>query len=152
MTDDKPRPDDETQPVRPEGAATLPPAPEVAAEPAASSTATTADPVAAEPAATTASRRGFGERVRSLRGSDGSRTFGLAALIASALAGIIVGGLGFAAVHAATDGDRDRGGWMQQRDADDRGPGRGGMHGGPPGVPGQLPPTTPPDDDDSSTS
>ena len=141
MTDDKPRPDDETQPVRPEGAATIPPAP----EPAASR-------LPPRPA-TTASRRGFGERFRSLRGSDGSRTFGLAALIASALAGVIVGGLGLAAVHAiGDDGGRDRGGWMQQRDADDRGPGRGGMHGGPRGVPGQLPPTTPPEDDDSGSA
>ena len=150
MTDEKPRPDDETQPVRPEGAAALPPAP--AAEPA-EPAATTADAVPAGPVANAAPRRGFGERFRSLRASDGSRTFGLAALIASALAGIIVGGLGFAAVHAiGDDGGRDRGGWMQQRDADDRGPGRDGMRGGPHGVPGQLPPTTPPEDDDSSTS
>jgi hypothetical protein len=148
MTDDKPRPD-ETQPVRPEGAA-LPPAP---ATPAADGTADQ-PAYAADPAPP--SRRGFGERFRSLRRSDGSRAFGLAALIASALAGVIVGGLGLAAVHAVTDGDRDRdhGGWMQQRDADDRGPGPGrdGMYGGPRGVPGQLPPTTPPEDDDSSNS
>ncbi len=103
--------------------------------------------------ATTTSRRGFGERFRSLRRSDGSRTFGLAALIASALAGVVVGGLGLAAVHAiGDDGGRDRGGWMQQREADDRGPGRGGMHGGPRGVPGQLPPTTPPEDDDAGSA
>jgi hypothetical protein len=153
MSDDKPRPHDETQPVRPEGAATLPPAPATD-----SPSATTADPVAAAPAATTASRRGFGERLRSLRGSDGGRAFGLAALIASALAGVIVGGLGFAAVHAIGD-DHDRGGWTERhgpmgrdRDGDDgfdRGPMRGGMPGAP-GGPGQLPPTTPPEDDDSS--
>jgi hypothetical protein len=156
MSDDQkgtPRPDDETQPVRAEG---LPPAPATNDAPKdepndapSAATHAPADPVAPAPAA----RRGFGERFRGLRRSDGSRAFGLAALIASALAGIIVGGLGFAAVHAiADDGGRDRGGWLQQRDADDRGPGRGGMHGGPRGVPGQLPPTTPPDDDDSSTS
>lgn len=140
MSDDKPRPADETQPVRPEGGATLPPA-----------TATPpATPPDAEPAA---ERRGFRARLRSLRRSDGSRAFGLAALIASAVAGIIVGGLGFAAVHAITDdGPRDRAGWMQHRDADDRGPGRGGTRGGPPGVPGQLPPTTAPDDEDSGSS
>lgn len=133
-----PRPHDETQPVRPDGAAALPPTP--ASEPA------------AEPGTAPAkSRRGFGERLRGLRGSGGSRTYGLAALIASTLAGLIVGGLGFAAVHAVTDDGRDRGGWMQQRDADDRGPGRGGMHGGPRGVPGQLPPTTPPEDEGSSS-
>ncbi|PKH37498.1 hypothetical protein SAMN05192575_101482 [Nocardioides alpinus] len=127
--------DDETQPVRPEGAA-LPPAPETA--------------YAADPEPAPVSRRGFRERLRTLRGSGGDRSFGLAALLASALAGIIVGGLGFAAVHAVTDdGPRDRGGWTQQRDGDE-GPGRGGMHGGPRGVPGQLPPTTAPEDDDSA--
>lgn len=139
-----PRPDDETQPVRPEDAA-LPSAPEPMAD-------RVADPVPA-PAAT-AGRRGFGERFRSLRSSDRSRTFGLAALIASALAGIIVGGLGLTAVQAIThDGPGDRGGWVQRQD--DRGPGfggRGGMHGGPPGMPGQVQPTTPPEDDDGSTS
>ncbi|MCW2738371.1 hypothetical protein, partial [Nocardioides sp.] len=91
---------------------------------------------------------------RHLRSSDGgSRTFGLAALIASALAGIIVGGLGAAAIHAVGDDhDRDRGRMMQRRDT---GGGEGfggpsGMHGGPRGVPGQLPPTTVPDDEDSA--
>ncbi|RYB92540.1 hypothetical protein EUA06_06225 [Nocardioides glacieisoli] len=131
MTDDAPRPHDETQPVRPEGAA--PPA----------SDAHTTDPVA---------RRGFRERLGRLRRTEGSdRSYGLAALVASALAGIIVGGLGFAAVHAIGDDGQDRGGWMQQRDADDRGPGRGGMHGGPRGVPSQLPPTTPPEDEGSTS-
>lgn len=144
MSDDKPRPTDETQPVRPEGG-TLPPAPASAAA------APAADEPIAEPAV---ARRGFRGRLGSLRRSDGDRTFGLAALIASALAGIIVGGLGFAAVQAVTDdGPRDRGGWMQHRDADDRGPGRGGMRGGPPGMPGQQPPTIAPDvEDDGSSS
>ncbi len=150
MSDDQqgtPRPHDETQPVRPEGAASLPTPPDTAAPaPApAASEAPTHDPVA---------RRGFRERLGTLRRTEGGdRSYGLAALIASALAGIIVGGLGFAAVHAiGDDGGRDRGGWMQQRDADDRGPGRDGMHGGPRGVPGQLPPTTPPDEDEGSSS
>ncbi len=132
MSDDQqgtPRPDDETQPVRPESA-TVPPA----------------------------ERRGFRERFRSLRRSeDGDRTFGLAALVASALAGVIVGGLGLTAVHAITHdgpGDRfDRGGLVQRDDR--RGPGfdgRGGMHGGPGGVPGQVPPTTPPEEGEGSNS
>ena len=139
---------DETQPVRPDGDATLPPAPSSGPT---SPAATTAEPVAAAPAPP--ARRGFGERFRSLRRSDdGDRTYGLAALIASALAGIIVGGLGLAAVQAiGHDGPGDRGGWVQREGgSDERGPdfgGRGGMHGGPPGMPGQVQPTTPPEDD-----
>ena len=146
MSDDKPRPDDETQPVRAEGDA--PPQPPPAASPVAGATAS--EPAAA-PAPATA-RRGFRERLRTLRRSDGDRSFGLAALIASALAGIIVGGLGVATFHAiADDHDRDRGGWVQRRDDDDWPGGRGGMHGGPRGVPGQLPPTTAPEDEDSGS-
>ena len=99
-------------------------------------------------------RRGFRERLRTWRGSrDGARPFGLAALVASALAGIIVGGLGYAAIDAATGDDHGpgRSGWVQHDD--DRGPGgRGGMQGGPRGVPGQLPPTTAPEDEDGSSS
>lgn len=141
-----PRPDDETQPVRPEGAAT--PAPEPAAAPAPPA----ADPTGPPPVA----RRGFAERFRSLRRAEGgSRSHGLAALIASALAGVIIGGLGLTAVHAIThDGPDDRfdRGWVQRRD-DGGGPGldgRGGMHRGPGGVPGQLPPTVPPDEGEGS--
>lgn len=103
--------DDQTQPVRPEATA------------------------AAETPPPAAQRRGFRERLRSVRPSGGSRTFGLAALVASALAGIIVGGLGFAAVHAITDDrgrDHDRGAWVERRDGE--GPGRGGMRGGPRGA------------------
>ena len=149
MSDDTPRPTDETQPVRPGGEPGLPPAP--AAAPTDDGAPAAASYAAPAPAAT--SRRGFRERLRTLRSSDGERSFGLAALIASALAGVIVGGLGFAAVHAVTDdGPRDRGGWMQQRDTDDRGPGRGGMRGGPAGLPGQLPPTTAPEDGEGSAS
>ena len=141
MSDDKPRPDDETQPVRPEGKT----ASQAAAEPAA------AEPADADPTPTAAGA-GLPQRLGTWRRSDGDGTFGLAALIASALAGIIVGGLGFAAVHAITDdGDRDRGGWVQRRDGDEGPGGRGGMHGGPRGVPGQLPPTTPPEGDDSDS-
>ena len=138
--------DDQTQPVRP-GAPTPAPAPPPA--PAAEASTPAANEAATPPPA--AGRRGFRERLRTLRRSDGSRTFGLAALIASALAGVIVGGLGFAAVHAVTDDrDRDRGAWVERGDGD--GPGDRGMHGGPRGVPGQLPPTTAPEDDDSSSS
>ena len=151
-----PRPDDETQPVRREGAAPLPEPPATA--PTGASEGPTHAPVA---------RRGLRERLRHLRRTGGrDRSFGLAALIASALAGIIVGGLGLTAVQALThDGpadrfDRrfDRAGWIQQREDGDRrggpgfgGPG-GGLRGGPPGLPGQVEPTTPPEDDEGSNS
>ena len=132
MSDDKP------------GEPTLPPAPDQPAAPAAASYADAP-----------AQRRGFRERLRTLRRSDGDRTFGLGALIASALAGVIVGGVGVAAVNAVTDDHRDGPGWGERhgpmgRDFgdDDRGPG----FGGPGRVPGQLQPTTPPEDDDSSNS
>lgn len=146
--------DDQTQPVRP-GAST--PASNDRPTPATPDSTPGADPTAYEPGeAQPTGRRGFRERLRAVRRSDGSRTFGLAALIASALAGIIVGGLGAAAVGAITDDhDHDRwsgrGGWVE-RDGD-RSPGdRGGMRGGPRGVPGQLPPTTAPEDDEGSSS
>lgn len=102
-----------------------------------------------------AQRRGFRERLRTLRRSeDGGRSFGLAALVASALAGVIVGGVGVAAVQAVTD---DGPGWGERhgpmgRDLggdDDRG---GPGFGGPGRAPGQLQPTTPPDEDDDSGS
>ncbi len=89
MSDDKPgasRPDDETQPVRHEGDGTLPPPPAAAAT----------DGTPTSDAGAAPGRRGFRERLRTWRRSEGDRTFGLAALIASALAGIIVGGLGLA--------------------------------------------------------
>ena len=133
--------DDQTQPVRPGAPAPAPTPPPAAEAPSEAA----AEPVAA-PAA---ERRGFRERLRSLRRSDGSRTFGLAALMASALAGVIVGGLGLAAVHAVID-DHDRGAWVERRGDD--GPGDRGTHRGPRGVPGQLPPTTAPEDHDSSSS
>lgn len=129
---------DETQPVRAEG---------------------TPDAPAPEPAGS--GRRGFRERLRTLRRSrDGSRTYGLAALIASALAGIIVGGLGSTALDAVThDGQRDRDGWVQR---DGRGPGLGGpgdmrgevrgdMRGGTSGPRGQVPPSTAPEDEGSAS-
>jgi hypothetical protein len=145
MSDDTPRdtPSDETQPVRPSGG-TLPPAP--AAGPA-------TDPA---PAAATG-RRGLRERLRTWRTSnDGGRAYSLGALIASALAGVIVGGLGLAAVQAVADDHGDRPGWMERhgpmgRDfGDDDGDGGPGF--GPGRMPGQLQPTTPPEDDDSSSS
>ncbi|HEX5917534.1 MAG TPA: hypothetical protein VFY76_06740 [Nocardioides sp.] len=142
--------DDQTQPVRPgDPAATPPPPPPPAASEAASETAGETAGGAATPPTT--GGRGFRERLRALRRSDGSRTFGLAALIASALAGVIVGGLGYAAIDAVSDDrDHDRGAWVERRDGE--GPGRGDMHDGPRGVPGLLPPTAPPEDGDSSSS
>jgi len=150
MSDDKPRPHDETQPVRPEGA-TAPPPPPPPAPAAQPDDGTAASDTSA--AAPTTGRRGFRDRLRGWRRSGGDRSFGLAALVASALAGIIVGGLGVAAFQAVTD-DHDRGGWIQRHETDgDRGPGgRGGMDGGPRGVPGQLPPTTSPEDEDSGSA
>jgi hypothetical protein len=138
-----PRPDDETQPVRP------------SSEPAAPAPAQAASE-AHDPAPV--ARRGLRERFRGLRRTDGrERTYGLAALIASALAGVIVGGLGLTAVHVIThDGPRDRfdrAGWVQRDGGREDGPGfGGGMHGGPRGVPGQVPPTTPPEGDEGSAS
>ena len=149
--DDLTRPDDRTQPVRAEGPEVDEPTARPAPEPATESAPESA-PGSAPAAATAASaeRRGFHERLRRVRTSDGSRTFSLGALIASALAGVIVGGLGAAALHAvADDGPRHHGPWVQRWD-DERGPGfggRDGMHGWPGGGPGRLPPTMPPDDD-----
>jgi len=148
MSDDNSR--DETQPVRPAGAQSALPPPPSDDAPAAP------DAPAPAPVAAGSGRRGFRDRFRTLRSSDGSRSFGLAALVASALAGVIVGGLGVTAVQAVTNDHHDRDGWMQQRgpmgrDGDDFG-GRGPMHGGPPGAPGQVQPTTPPDDEDGSSS
>ena len=142
MNDDSPRPGshDETQPVRPAG---TPQAPAEAAPPV----------VTTQEAAQPPARRGFRERFRAARQADGQRAYSLGALIASALAGIIAGGLGYAAIDAATGDDHGPGrdGWVQRDD--DRGPGdRGGMRGGPRGVPGQLPPTTAPEDDEGSAS
>jgi hypothetical protein len=163
MSDDKPRdtPPDETQPVRPQGevpgaaepaGSALPPAP----DPAAPTPDPAPAPAAASYADAPAQRRGFRERFRTLRRSDGDRTFGLGALIASALAGVIVGGVGVAAVSAVADDHRDGPGWGERHgpmgrdfgDDDDRGPG----FGGPGRMPGQLQPTTPPDDEDGSAS
>lgn len=123
--------DDQTQPVRPE-----------------------ASTPAAEPAVPVA-RRGFRERLRSVRRSDGSRAFSLGALVASALAGVIVGGIGMATVHAVTDDHRDGPGWDRRgpmsRDLRDGDGPRGPAYGGPRGVPGQVQPTTPPEDEGSAS-
>ena len=146
---------DETQPVRrdepatpPPAAGSIPTAPPV--PPAAPSDAE--PPTGVDPAAASVARRGFRERFRAARRSDGSRAYSLGAVIASALAGIIVGGLGVAAVGAVAGDDHGPGrdGWVRRDE--DRGPGPGDMHGGPPGVPGQLPPTTSPEDDGGSNS
>ena len=162
---------DETQPVRPVGApvdqpADAPAAPATPATPAApdeTPAATAETPVVAAPAAAPAGwegRRGFRERFRRLRTSSdgGSRTFGLAALIASALAGVIVGGLGLTAVQAISHDHDGRPEWSQRQGPMGRdlggGPGdrgddrRGPMFGGPGGAPAPVQPTTPPEDDD----
>ena len=147
MTDDQQAPRGPTtrpSPYAPrERPPSAPPDPAAPAPAPAASEAHTTDPVA---------RRGFRERLGRLRRTEGGdRSYGLAALIASALAGIIVGGLGLTAVHAIThDGPGDRGGWVERRDAGGPGGrfgGPGGMDGGPPGMPGQVQPTTPPEDD-----
>lgn len=169
MTDDKSpgvQPTDETQPVRPQGA----PADQTPAQPAARAApaaeapapATAAYAVPAAPVADPSARRGFRERFRRVRSGGGSRAFSLGALIASALAGIIVGGLGVTAVHAMGHDGPDRGNVGQQRgpmgggfDGPGGQPGRGG-NGGPSfgqgQVPGQVQPTTPPEGDDSGSS
>jgi hypothetical protein len=115
MSDDTPRgpqPADETQPVRPGGGATLPPAPAAGApvtDPAPPAAASDA-PYAGAPA----QRRGFRERFRAARTAHGDRAFGLGALIASALAGVIVGGVGVTAVGAVTDDHHDGPGWGER--------------------------------------
>lgn len=153
--------DDQTQPVRPGD-----PAPAAAPSPAASPTPSLTPSLNPPPAAgegsieaatppPTTGRRGFRERFRAVRQSDGDRAYSLGALIASALAGVIIGGVGVTAVLAVTSDHHDRDGWMEQRgsmgrDGDDFG-GRGPMHGGPPGVPGQVQPTTSPEDEGSAS-
>ena len=167
---EKDQPHDETQPVRPQAAAAhpAPPAPETPAPeapaPEASVPGTPAQqgPGAAHPAPAAAyapppppPRAGWGRARRWRHQAPGDRAYGLGALIASALAGVIIGTVGTAVFHAVADdhgpGDRfgqvGQHGPMGDRDGDG---GRGPMFGGP-GVPGQLQPTTPPEDDDSGS-
>jgi len=70
---------------------------------------TSTEPVAEEPQAApsepTATKPRFRDRFQRVGADGSSRTFGLAALIASTLAGVIVGGLGGTALHAAVDDD-----------------------------------------------
>lgn len=148
--------DDETQPVRPEGAADLPSAPGTAESPTTDGFPAASAAAAPAPAAATG-RRGFRERFRAARQSDGNRAYSLGALIASALAGVIVGGVGVATFQAVTDDRHDGPGWIEQRgpmgrDFGDRNDRRGPMFGGPGGIPGQVQPTTPPEDDESGSS
>lgn len=139
--------DDETQPVRREAAADLPPAP---------AAADTAAPAAAVPGAP--ARRGFRERFRAARQSDGNRAYSLGAVIASALAGVIVGGLGGMALHAAVDDHGpDRGVFRHgpgpwDRDFGERPAPPRDYREAPPMLPGEAPPTTTPDDEDRSPS
>ena len=119
----------------------------------------------------TPTRRRFRDRFRRVGADGSSRTFGLAALVASTLAGVIVGGLGVTAVQAVThDGPPGRGGpgWSERGgpmggpgapgapgrgdgSGQDGGPGLGGTGGVPGGVPGQVQPTTPPEDEGSGS-
>ncbi|CAM3856758.1 hypothetical protein [Nocardioides zeicaulis] len=165
---EKDQPHDETQPVRPQAAAPQPapggggtPTAEPAAEPAADPAvdrATTEQPAAGQPAPSAAYAppppppgRGWGRARRWRDQAPGDRAYGLGALIASALAGVILGTVGTAVFHAVADdhGPGDRFG--QHGPMPDRDGRRGPMFGGGPGVPGQLQPTTPPEDDDSSS-
>ncbi|SEB58295.1 hypothetical protein SAMN04489844_0594 [Nocardioides exalbidus] len=168
MTDDKSpgaQPIDETQPVRPEGAPVDQPAARTPAGQAPTDETSALPPAppyaaATVPPAAPAARRGFRERFRGVRRGDGNRAFSLGALIASALAGVIVGGLGVTAVHAVTNDGPDRGDFSQQRGpmGDFGGPGgRQDGNGGPGfgpggGMPGGQQPTTPPEDDSDSGS
>jgi hypothetical protein len=146
------KPADQTQPVRPQGQPEPAPDAQPTAEPAPSAAAAAGpdpSPVAATTPATAPGAR-WGRLRRWRSQPRGDRAFGLGALIASALAGVIVGGVGTAVFHAVTD-DHDRGGWVERhgpmgRDGSDRGDDGGPMFGGPRGVPGQLEPTTPPED------
>lgn len=109
-----------------------------ASQPADPSPATT-DEFEPEPAP----RRRWRDRMRGLNGRE--RVYGLRGVVAVGLAGLVIGGVGGFALHAATGG-HDR--------PDFGAPGRFGppFDGGHPpvphgrGVPGQLPPATGPDD------
>jgi hypothetical protein len=162
---------DETQPVRPQGEgdqpAEAPVANEASASPSAGVDAGGDAGVGlgvGAGASAPAARRGFREQFRGWRtSSDGGRTYSLGALIASALAGVIVGGIGLASVQAIADDRDDRPGRFEHhgpmgrdgfwdrdfgdRDFDDRGP----MFRGP-GERGRLLPTTPPEDNDNEDS
>ena len=145
---EKNQPHDETQPVRPQGAADQP-APDRPLPTPPSAAGGDADPRPAAAAAEASAPAGG--PTRRWRGwARGDRAYGLGALVAAALAGVIIGGIGTATFHAVTDdhgpGDRfGRFGPMGDRDR------RGPMFGGP-GGPGQLRPATPPDEDDDSGS
>ena len=96
--------DTPTEPVRPTGGGEPAPAQRPPAPPPTSDA-----PVSEKPS--------FRDRFRRVGGDGSSRTFGLAALLASTLAALIVGGLGGAAISAGLDDDDhgDRGDRMSER-------------------------------------
>ena len=118
--------DDQTQPPE------LPEAPEPTEPPQARESPRPAD-----------TRRRWRDRTLSFRG-----------VVAVALAGLVVGGLGGAAIHAVADGDHERDGrfgppFPMERPYGDRGFPDDDLRQGfpPPGLPAPVPPTTSPDDD-----
>ena len=150
---EKNQPHDETQPVRPQGAADQPAPDRPAADrplpepPSPAGADLGPRPVAA---ATEASAPPGGRTRRWRSWARGDQAYGLGALVAAALAGVIIGGIGTATFHAVTDdhGPGDRFGRLGPMGDRDR---RGPMFDGP-GGPGQLRPTTPPDEDDDDSS
>lgn len=114
------------------------------------------DPSRAGPTA----KRSWRERLRRGTAAGGGRTFGLGALIAGALAGLIIGGLGGGAIGAALSGDdHDRGdrfGQVERGFPGDGDRGRGGFGPGPggtvPAPPTDVPESTPPLEEEDSES
>lgn len=139
-TDDDKLSASETQPVR-----SSPPVPPAAQEPEHAPVQPQGQSQAAPPAGPATWRERWRNR--------GDRRFPLAALLASTLAALIIGGLGGAAIHAVVDDDHGPGARVGRPDDFGRGPGHEGdrNRGGPGGAPGLLPPTIPPDTEDSTS-
>jgi hypothetical protein len=166
MSDKNPPPSDETAPI----AGQRPPA---GSAPAGASPAPGASPASAPPADPpvaaygssaddpqgTPGKRSWRERLRRGTAAGGGRTFGVTALVAGTIAGLLVGGLGGVAIGAAfSDDDRrgDRIGHVERGypggsdDLRDHG-GPGSGPGGPiPLPPTDAPGTTPPTEDEES--
>jgi hypothetical protein len=162
MSDKNTPPADETAPI-----AGQRPAADPAAGPAASAPydAASAGPPADAPydaapadgATGTTSGRSWRERLRRGTAGGGSRTFGLGALVAGTLAGLIIGGIGGATIAAAVSDHDDRGERIGHRER-----GFPGDHGSFGQLPRQVPPgalpaprsdapeSTPPTEDDDS--
>jgi hypothetical protein len=166
MSDKNTPPADETAPIAGRPAAPAPAAspadpapadPAPADAPAAAAYDVPDDPSPADPTA----KRSWRERLRRGTASGGGRTFGLGALIAGALAGLIIGGLGGGAIGAVLSGDDhdhgDRFGRVERGFPGDDDGGRGGFGSGPGGSmpvpPTDVPESTPPtEEEDSSAS